>query len=184
MPGCNGEKKLATYKMKKLPFFKESKWPFLASEGYVATSEATWDYNCIAFAADVETQWWWPDEDGNAFWPLTVPREETKQAFIDAYATLNYEVCNDGLLEEEYEKIVIYVSNGQPTHASKQLPDGRWKSKLGDWEDIQHNTPKAVEEHVYGKAEIYMKRPALSTNKSADEPIIEEVKPPENKKEN
>jgi len=44
-----------------------------------------------------------------------------------------------------FEKIAIYAAGGVPTHAAKQTSDGRWKSKLGGWEDIEHNTPKAVE---------------------------------------
>jgi hypothetical protein len=49
---------------------------------------------------------------------------------------------------------------GEPTHAAKQLPDGRWKSKLGDFEDIEHNTVKAVEDdYCYGTVVQYMKRP-------------------------
>ena len=40
---------------------KERCWPYLMAEGYTVTSAETWGYNCIAFAADVETEWWWPD---------------------------------------------------------------------------------------------------------------------------
>lgn len=47
----------------------EAKWPYLLSEGYTVISKATSDYNCIAFAADVQTEWWWPDQDGDAEWP-------------------------------------------------------------------------------------------------------------------
>ena len=31
---------------------RENKWPYLVSEGYEVMSPETWDYNCIAFAAD------------------------------------------------------------------------------------------------------------------------------------
>jgi len=63
-------------------------------------------------------------------------------------------------MEEGFEKIALYTFGGEPTHAAKQLPDGRWKSKLGDWEDIEHNTVKAVEDDsMYGEAVQYMKRP-------------------------
>jgi hypothetical protein len=138
---------------------RENKWPYLFSEGYKVTSIETWDYNCIAFAADVEDEWWWPDPDGDAMWPIG-KREVTKECFIEAFQFVGYsdhETCN-GSLESGIEKIAIYLLNGIPTHAAKQLPDGRWKSKLGPWQDIEHNTTKAVEEYVYGKAVIFMKR--------------------------
>jgi hypothetical protein len=61
-------------------------------------------------------------------------------------------------LEPGFEKIAIYLLGGAPTHAAKQLPDGRWKIKLGSWEDIEHNTTRAVEDYIYGKASVFMKR--------------------------
>ena len=78
--------------------------------------------------------------------------------FVEAYATLGYRVCENGTFEPGYEKIAIYVCDGVPTHASKQLPDGRWKSKLGSWEDIEHATIKALEGSLYGKVGLYLRR--------------------------
>ena len=137
---------------------RERRWPYLVSEGYTVKSRETWDYNCIAFAADIETEWWWPDPNGEAKWPAGVKREERLECFAEAFGTLGYQGCEDGSLEAAYEKVALYSQNGVPTHAAKQLPDGRWKSKLGSWEDIEHNTVKAVEEHIYGKAVLYMRR--------------------------
>ena len=141
----------------RLPPSKENNWPFLYSEGYDAVSKETWDYNCIAFAADIETRWWWPDPDGDADWPIQ-RREVTVDCFIEAFKTLGYKECRSARPRNGFEKIAIYVLSGEPTHAAKQLPDGRWKSKLGPWEDIEHNTLKAVEEYIYGKANVYMER--------------------------
>ena len=121
-------------------------------------SKETWDYNCIAFAAGVETEWWWPDPNGEGKWPEGVRREELLECFAEAYGTLGYETCEDAKLEAGYEKVSIYAQNGVPTHAAKQLPNGRWKSKLGSWEDVEHNTLRAVEEYVYGRAVLYLKR--------------------------
>jgi hypothetical protein len=138
---------------------RENKWPYLLSEGYDVKSIETWDYNCIAFAADVDDEWWWPDAQGDGIWPISW-REVSKDCFIAAFQSLGYfghESC-DGSLESGYEKIAVYLLNGIPTHAAKQLSDGRWKSKLGPWEDIEHNTTKAVEEYIYGKAVVFMKR--------------------------
>jgi hypothetical protein len=83
----------------------------------------------------------------------------TLEAFVAAFATLGYTICTNGDLEQRYEKkVAIYAQNGVPTHAAKQLHDGRWKSKLGAWEDIEHSTLKAVEEHIYERAALFMRR--------------------------
>ena len=39
--------------------------------------------------------------------------------------------------------------------------DGKWTSKLGDWEDIDHDSLAAVEGVFYGKAVSFMKRPIM-----------------------
>lgn len=141
-----------------LPADKEGSFPRLASEGYVVTSPSTFEYNCIAFAADDHENWWWPDDTGMGFWPVGVPREETIEAFVEAYALLGYEKCGNGAAEIGFEKIAIYAEKGVPTHAAKQLPDGRWKSKLGAWEDIQHNTVSGVCDSIYGQVAQFMRR--------------------------
>ena len=137
----------------------------LSAEGYEVTSIATCEYNCIAFAADDDESWWWPDQHGKAYWPPNIKREVTIDAFVSAYETIGYErweYKGNGDLESGYDKIAIYAMAGVPTHASKQLSDGRWKSKLGPWEDIEHNTPRAVETHgavgIYGEVEVYMRK--------------------------
>jgi hypothetical protein len=45
-------------------------------------------YNCVAWAANVTTQWWWPI--GPYYWPPTVARELKMKAFVRAYKTLGY----------------------------------------------------------------------------------------------
>lgn len=145
--------------MRKLSKVRESTLPYLASEGYEVSSNETplYDYNCIAFAADDESQIWWPQDD--SYWPVE-PAEVTPDSFIKAFQTRGYKKCEDSSLEVGFQKIAIYVLHGKPTHAAKQTESGKWKSKLGAiWEDIEHNTLKAVEDHFcYGKAEIFMKR--------------------------
>lgn len=71
-------------------------------------------------------------------------------------------------LEAGIEKIAIYVdANGVPTHAARQLADGTWTSKLGEWEDIQHKTLEAMEDSRglglgYGKVKLILKRQAAT----------------------
>jgi hypothetical protein len=96
---------------------------------------------------------------GVGYWPQNVVREETVDAFLRAYGTLGYVQCADGALEAGIEKVVIYVdAAGTPTHAALQLQDGRWTSKLGDFEDIEHSTPETLSGPRYGAPSIYMRR--------------------------
>lgn len=119
------------------------------------------NYNCIAFAAGDPTKWWWPDEDG--YWPQGVPRLLTFEAFVMAFSTLGFMPCANGDLEFGYEKIALYGrdrGDGHliPTHAAIQLPDGRWTSKLGQCEDVEHDTLWAVNGPDYGAAVRFLMR--------------------------
>jgi len=92
------------------------------------------------------------------YWPPNVPVAETEEAFIAAFETKGFKRCGDGRLETEFEKIVIYFKGIQPTHASRQLKSGRWTSKLGPQEDIEHNAVGLLLGPDYGDRVIYMKR--------------------------
>jgi hypothetical protein len=146
----------------------ENKFPRLKTELYDVTSQRTWDYNCIAFAAGVVDAWWWPMGKGpdgkDAAWPEGAPREVNLAAFVAAYRGLCYEICADWKHEDGYQKIAIYAMNGAPTHAAIEQPDGKWKSKLGPVEDIEHENPMSLETvagvGAYGIAVTFMRREA------------------------
>jgi hypothetical protein len=44
-------------------------------------------------------------------------------------------------------------------HAARQLPTGRWTSKLGKAVDIEHDTPEGVTGPVYGAVVKFLRRP-------------------------
>lgn len=143
--------------------WSRSELPKLIAGTYVPTSPCTGKFNCIGWAAEDITSWWWPDSMGTGKWPSGVPREVTLNAFIQAFATLGYMLCQDAVLEVGFEKIAFYAirepdGSFSPTHAAKQLPNGNWSSKLGVYEDIEHFTLDAVDGPAYGTAVYYMKR--------------------------
>src|SRR5207247_1563964 len=130
----------------------------LQASGYSETSPATEKYNCVAWAAGVTDQWWWPDPLVGAYpWPEGAIRAVTIDAFFSAFAILGYQSCERGEFEPGFEKVAIYTSNGKPTHAARQLPDGKWTSKLGKYLDITH-TLQGLEGPVYGKPTHFLKR--------------------------
>ncbi len=96
-----------------------------------------------------------------SYWPVNVPREETLLAFRKAFETLGYVICETPDLEENYQKIAIYLLNGQPTHVARQLLNGKWTSKLGQDEDIEHDSLEGLTRDWYGQVAQIMKRKLL-----------------------
>lgn len=85
---------------------------------------------------------------------------ETLEAFELAYRGIGYEPCTSAAFEFHFEKIAIFAQpSGVPTHAARQLDNGRWTSKLGRSVDIEHSAPDAVSGADYGAPVLFMRRP-------------------------
>lgn len=135
-------------------------FPYLAPTTYHVTSRATWEYNCIGWAAEEDDRWWWPRPEAAYYWPAEAPMEETLAAFELAYATLGYAACNSLDMEDGFVKVAIYaLQDGTPTHAARQLVNGHWTSKIGGNVDIEHYAVEAVQGPKYGTVALIMKRP-------------------------
>ena len=136
----------------------EKFFPKLQDGLYKITSPDTVDYNCIAWAAGDTEAWWWPDRLDIGYWPAGVRRAEILEAFIEAFATLGFTLCDTAEYEEGFEKVAIYIDvNGKPTHAARQLSPGLWTSKLGNLQDIEHHID-GVSGDQYGAVAVIMKR--------------------------
>lgn len=84
----------------------------------------------------------------------------TAEALLAAYQSLGFEGSDSRSVEEGYEKVAIYAtSDGAYTHAARQLTDGRWTSKLGNWQDIEHDTLEALEGTSYGTVRFVIRCP-------------------------
>jgi hypothetical protein len=130
----------------------------------LATTESwitsPWDsgYNCIAWAAGDTRHVWWPLPP-YAYWPAAAPTALTLDTFIAAFETIGYTVCADASWQEGSEKVALYMSDdGIPTHAARQVSDGRWTSKLGKSYDIEH-TLDGLNGAKYGTAAAILSRP-------------------------
>lgn len=134
----------------------EKEFPGLVGTPYEITSPKTHAYNCIAWAAKDQTRWWWPV---GAYWPGQVPQVCSQSAFVMQYGLLGYQECASREPESGFERIALYAGNNSLiTHAARQLPDGRWTSKLGQSFDITHSL-EGLEGRVYGKVAVILKRP-------------------------
>jgi len=130
-------------------------FPTLNLSSFDITSPPTRRYNCIAWAAGEEHAWWWP---GHSYWPDGVPKEESVEAFAEAFARLGYTPCETAEPEANAEKIALYVGDdGRVLHAARQLPNGSWTSKLGEAWDISHEL-RGLEGDNYGRVARILKR--------------------------
>lgn len=135
----------------------EAAFPGLRDSRWQITSPQTPRYNCIGWAAGEETRWWWPDRMGLGFWPQSVPREETLDAFVSVFQSIGFEVCDSDELEAGIEKVAIYCRENVPKHAARQLDDGQWSSKLGPLEDIRHELA-SLTGATYGTVAVILMR--------------------------
>jgi hypothetical protein len=75
------------------------------------------------------------------------------------FMTLGYE--NNGMdtnPEPGFEKVALFSDGLYYTHAARQLASGKWTSKLGKAEDIEHDTPDDLAGGVYGDVVQVMRR--------------------------
>jgi hypothetical protein len=128
-------------------------------KNYQITSPADYRYNCIAWAADDTKNWWQPSDAPYFFW-LRDDRSDSLENFVKTFNILGYKEETDSALEPKFEKIALYTdADGLPSHATRQNENGLWTSKLGEAEDIEHDTPEALEGEAYGAVKIILKRP-------------------------
>jgi hypothetical protein len=139
-------------------------FPNLTDQDYIETSPLTRRYNCIAWSVGNTADRWWPDPWGVGRWPQSVSREVTIDGFIRMFEALGYVECGaDGSYEQGLEKVALYAKPGIagqdiPTHAAIQLESGKWSSKLGDFEDIEHADVSVLNGPQYGRVVCYLKR--------------------------
>ena len=138
-----------------------------ADSDFKISSPETPNYNCIAWAYksyDDRIMWPWGSEtktlDGFHYWPEGVADSTDVSAFIHAFQLQGYEVCDQWEHEKDYVRIALYVIPNTPecTHASRELRNGKWTSKLGPENDIEHGSPYSLEGVEYGKVFCIMKR--------------------------
>jgi hypothetical protein len=148
------------------------KWPNLTENNHKGTSKKDSLYNCVAYAIDDNANLidddrkrnWWPIEDDAYYWPQGYPKEESISNFIITFHDIfGFEVCDSDILENKYEKIAIYSIKDEPTHVARQLVNGKWTSKMGIYEDIEHETVFTLCGFLYGEIAVFMRRLRIMT---------------------
>ena len=138
----------------------EKNFPNLNSNNYQITSPDEPRYNCVAWALGETSRWWQKFPMNGYHWPAEVATGEDMNGWMHVFGLAGYVACQDGSLENGFEKIAIYATgDDDPEHVARQLDSGLWTSKLGGWEDIIHHSLEALENSHYGTARVFMKRP-------------------------
>ena len=142
-------------------------FPGFNQHDLVLTSEKDDNYNCIAWAGDVTTDWWGPGYSPTglvASWPRDLPQTLSIGTFEERFQRLGYRRTRSSCLLRGFTKVAIYVDErtGEVTHMARQLASGRWTSKLGRSFDVEHGKADVFRNSDYGRPGLYMKKP-LST---------------------
>jgi hypothetical protein len=138
----------------------KTSFPRLTPDNHRLSSPPTPDYNCIAWSANDTERWWQP----GLYWPTTTSTGEFGIAVLfQAFQSLGSEECEDGRLEVGFEKVALYGDSLYYTHAARQLPGGKWASKLGKAEDLEHDSPHDLEDGIYGYVVGFLRRPIGQT---------------------
>ena len=136
----------------------EDAHPGLKDSGYEITSEISDVYNCKAWAAGDDTDWW--SYVPGSYWPSSVPQSPEVGTLVQVFETLDYSVCESQERETDYDKIAVYAQSGEWTHVARQLEDGQRTSKVGQFEDITHPSLENLAGGTYGDVHCVMRRPS------------------------
>lgn len=136
----------------------EAVFPELVGTNYSEKSRETDVYNCIAFAFGDVNHWWWPQRGYGIYWPPGFQLSDSVDVLIGICEVHGYSRCKGPKHEIGYEKIAIYSIGGRFKHAVRQLRSGRWVSKLGEWQDIEHAGVGHVRTPAYGTPKHFLRR--------------------------
>lgn len=140
----------------------EQSYPKLADDGGIEKSPKDSAYNCVAWAAALDKKrWWQPDTfEPGMYWPNGVRNDGSIDCFIELFEKLKYKktATTDVGFSVFYEKVAIYENIFGFTHVAKENNSGVWWSKLGEDQDIYHNSPQGLEGTKYGSPNHILKR--------------------------
>ena len=172
---------------------EDNNLPALEHDGHFhISSEATTEYNCIAWAMGFNDRWvdHIPGDGKNLkkWWPEGVPRDFHPDCLIKAFEAVGFECCSDDSTEEGYEKVALFKMEPfycriDPytilkfpvawTHAAKVLSQDTYHSKMGPLFDIYHGSGDVLQSS-YGKIFQFMRR-RVEDKKIIDQIIAQEL---------
>jgi hypothetical protein len=141
------------------------RYPGLRTSHLKVTSERDHRYNCVAWAMGDNKYKWMADpiilNDPSAvpycYWPEGAPREDTLRGWIAMLRLRGFRRCSSAVYEAAYERVAIYGKVDRPMHMALQKSNGRWTSKLGEENDIEHEL-EGLNDSKYGRVLIVLRR--------------------------
>jgi hypothetical protein len=135
-------------------------FPLLSDYELIPNSEKD-SYNCISHTICLYDKLSWPIDSPDVYW--LVKNEKTKESFEQFYEYHAFEKCYlDFSYDSNYTKVALYTKDGIPTHASIQIDDIWWESKIGQLGIIKHDLFE-IEGESYGSvSQIYRKPKRLN----------------------
>lgn len=115
-------------------------------KGYRNTSPDTVVYNCLSWALGIDWAFYSPEPLCAGYvWFYGVEREWSDKTITKIVENHGYQLSDNYDLEEGFEKLAFYYDeNDVPEHFARQLPNGKWTSKLGNLNDIEHDTLESL----------------------------------------
>lgn len=125
-------------------------------------------YNCVGWAVDDTNRWWWPIRYENEYWPFSVENSTPEVKNFDELFIQNAGavVTNESpsryiSVEPGFVKLALFTADfNHPTHIARQMDTGKWVSKLGGDELLEHELDE-LEGGYYGTIKKIYKVPIL-----------------------
>ncbi len=141
--------------------------PLKNDKNFKLLSPFSFQYNCIAFALGMTDRWvdhenipwhWWPPVEKGA----------KIEHLIKAFNFFGFEECGmDDTIDELYDKVALYQTDDQWTHAARIVKRGILHSKFGESYDGIHSSGNVL--HLqYGKICLIMRRLKSAAHLTAD----------------
>jgi len=116
-------------------------------------------YNCVGFAIG-DPNWWDHVGEEGTTWPADLIGRGSLNDYLEVFQRHGFRTCDraEGTVAVPgWENIAVFQEAGEFSHVAIQLASGRWISKLGDFEDIEHPL-EPMEGRFYGDVSTFMKR--------------------------
>lgn len=135
---------------------RQFNFPNLNTNNFTFESLRDEDYNCVAWIHEIQDEWI-QFKDVHGSYDISINR------YIEYFKEFGYKISENKNLEKGVVKIAIYCDSraNEFKHVARQLPNGKWASKLGDWEDIIHENPDVLFGKLYGNDLIIMQKEEL-----------------------
>lgn len=152
MASVGRNERIQTSVVTRLPSHRERRFEHLREADYAVTSAPTSQYNCFAWVLGRTDDW------------VQAGDPERLDVLLELLHEAGFETCENASFESDMVKVAVFADSLGPTHAARQLASERWTSKLGNWEDIEHENLGCLEGDFYGSVVALLRRPRVATD--------------------